>query len=107
MRLPVQFLFRLGVGAWPALAAGCASTPNPYGRERPPLPPAAAFADAPAPPGPPTDRYAGPVRVGGSAPVSGSAPAKPPLPDVFGPEAAVEFALENNPALVAVRQQRS
>jgi outer membrane protein TolC len=47
-----------------------------------------------------------PSRVAGAVQTSAAVPAEPRLPDVFDPEGAVQFALENNPSLTAIRQQR-
>jgi outer membrane protein TolC len=52
----------------------------------------------------PPDRGAGPVRLAGGS--TTAVAAKPHLPDALGPDAAVQFALENNPSLLAIREQR-
>jgi outer membrane protein TolC len=89
---------RLGALALTGSVVGCASTPDPYGGARP-LPPPPALTEKRAPAGRPADRSAGVVQV------SAAAPAEPHVPGVMDPGEAVEFALANNPALTAARQQ--
>src|SRR5204863_1572214 len=48
----------------------------------------------------PADRFAGAVQT------SAAVPAESSLPDVFDVQSAIQFALENNPLLAAIRQQR-
>ena len=86
---------------------GCAQSPDHVGGRTLPLPPP-SLAERATP-----DTRARPQRSqsGGVVQVSASAPAAPPSaaqpgPLAFTPEGAVRFALENNPSLQAVREQR-
>jgi outer membrane protein TolC len=89
----------VGFGALALTGAGCASAPDPYGGARP-LPPT-ALTENRAPTPQRADLFAGAVLQTGA-----SVPAEPRLPHELDAERAVEYALENNPALTTIRQQR-
>lgn len=101
MMVRAERAVRLAASALAGVVAGCVSPPD-AARDRPlPLPPALAAEKRPAdgrtrPPAPPT----------GVVPAAAAVPAPPAAPDVFGSEEAVRFALQNNPMLQAVREQR-
>jgi cobalt-zinc-cadmium efflux system outer membrane protein len=79
--------------------SGCA-TPSEYTPDRPLPPPPRVSAKPPGPEAPPTVEI---VRTSASVPAE---PAKGSVPTTLGPEDAIRFALQNNPMLAAVREQR-
>jgi outer membrane protein TolC len=102
MRLHAELVVRLIAGALCGVVSGCASPPDYSGDRRLSLPQPTVTErrtadDARRPHGPPT----GPVVQAGA-----DVPAAAPTPEVFGPAEAVRFALQNNPMLQAVREQR-
>lgn len=114
MRLDTKLLRFAGGALAGAVVAGCASTPDPYGG-RPPIPAVAAKRAAEAAPAAKLAARPGSVvPAGGWKPAEAPAqeakappaPSTPAAPPVLGPADAVRFALENNPALAAIREQR-
>ncbi|MBN9121844.1 MAG: TolC family protein, partial [Planctomycetes bacterium] len=103
----IQLLRAVG-GALAGVVAGCASVPEPYGGGRP-LPPPPSIVAKRAPdaersrPGTVIPAGAWKLTAQDAKPPQ---PAAPAVPSVLGPEDAVRFALENNPGLAAIREQR-
>lgn len=104
MRFHAELVLRLVAVALPGAVTGCVSPPDAFEGRSLPLPPPAL-----------TERYAPndggqlpPGRHQPTAEVRTSALTSPPPsgPDVFDAEAAVQFAIQNNPMLAAFRQQR-
>lgn len=89
----------IGLITLTGVIAGCA-TPLDYTPDRPLPPPPRAFSGLPRPATKPTGEI---VRTSASAPAE---PATPAIPGTLGPDDALRFALQNNPMLAAVREQR-
>ena len=104
MRFPLKYAARFGVVASATALSGCVSPPDPYNGTRPlPLPTAAILGER----GSALDPSRPAIRSsGGVVQALATSPITPTGPQTFTPEKAVQFALENNPMLAAVRQQR-
>ena len=102
---------RLGVVALAATLVGCASSPDPYGGNRPATPSPRYFGERRPTGGPDHAAVpppAGVVKASASVPAPGPAAPAPedarPMP--LTADSAVGYALEHNPALTAIRTQR-
>lgn len=99
-------LVRLATVAVAGAATGCISSPEYTPERRLPLPPALLLPGAKHPPTPPARAQPPAPPSGGVVQAAATAPAAMSVPEVIGPTDAVRFALENNPALQAIREQR-
>lgn len=105
MRWQAVWIVKMGKLAALGAAVGCAQSPERIRAERLPMPPPSlAHRLAPA-----DSRQAPKVSPAGLVQVSATAPSAPSTagsPQTFTPAGAVRFALENNPGLQAIREQR-